>query len=188
MLSGELPWCQHTHRADDIATAIRLADEFGYRLVINHATEAYLLADVIAERGIPCIVGPLFHTRSKVEVRNRSLATAGKLANAGVTVALTTDHPVVAIDFLVHQATFAVREGMSRDGRAALDHHQPGQHPRLRRPGRLADQGQGRRRGDLVRRPAGRACSAPSGFSSPATRSTATPTVGGVVSNPYRTG
>jgi imidazolonepropionase-like amidohydrolase len=115
VLQGELPWCQHTHRADDIATAIRLAEEFGYRLVINHATEAYLLADVIAERGIPCIVGPLFHTRSKVEVRNRSLATAGKLANAGVTVALTTDHPVVAIDFLVHQATFAVREGMSRE-------------------------------------------------------------------------
>jgi len=115
VLQGELPWCQHTHRADDIATAIRLADEFGYRLVINHATEAYLLADVIAERGIPCIVGPLFHTRSKVEVRNRSLATAGKLANAGVMVALTTDHPVVAIDFLVHQATFAVREGMSRE-------------------------------------------------------------------------
>jgi imidazolonepropionase-like amidohydrolase len=115
VLDGELPWCQHTHRADDIVTAIRLADEFGYRLVINHATEGYLLADVIAERGIPCIVGPLFHTRSKVEVRNRSLATAGKLANAGVTVALTTDHPVVAIDFLVHQATFAVREGMSRE-------------------------------------------------------------------------
>ena len=115
VLQGELPWCQHTHRADDIATAIRLADEFGYRLVINHATEAYLLADVIAERGIPCIVGPLFHTRSKVEVRNRSLATPGKLAAAGVTVALTTDHPVVAIDFLVHQATFAVREGMPRE-------------------------------------------------------------------------
>ena len=114
VLTRELPWCQHTHRADDIATAMRLAEEFGYRLVINHATEAYLLADVIAERNIPCIVGPLFHTRSKVEVRNRSLATAGKLAGAGVLVALTTDHPVVAIDFLVHQATFAVREGMTR--------------------------------------------------------------------------
>lgn len=115
VLTGELPWCQHTHRADDIATAIRLADEFGYRLVINHATEGYLLADLIAERNIPCIVGPMFATRSKVEVRNRSLANPGMLANAGVTVALTTDHPVVAIDFLVHQATFAVREGMRRE-------------------------------------------------------------------------
>ena len=115
VLSGELPWCQHTHRADDIATAIRLSEEFGYRLVVNHATEGYLLADVLAERGIPCIVGPMFSTRSKVEVRNRTLANPGRLAAAGVTVALTTDHPVVAIDFLVHQATFAVREGMSRE-------------------------------------------------------------------------
>jgi imidazolonepropionase-like amidohydrolase len=115
VLSGELPWCQHTHRADDIATAIRLADEFGYRLVVNHATEGFLLADVLAERNIPCIVGPMFTTRSKVELRNRTLANPGLLANAGVTVALTTDHPVVAIDFLVHQATFAVREGMRRD-------------------------------------------------------------------------
>jgi imidazolonepropionase-like amidohydrolase len=115
VLTGELPWCQHTHRADDIATAIRLADEFGYRLVINHATEGYLLADVIAERKIPCIVGPMFTTRPKVELRNRTMANPGRLANAGVLVALTTDHPVVAIDFLVHQATFAVREGMRRD-------------------------------------------------------------------------
>jgi imidazolonepropionase-like amidohydrolase len=115
VLSGELPWSQHTHRADDIATAIRLADEFGYRLIVNHATEGFLLADVLAERGIPCVVGPMFTTRSKVELRERSLANPGRLANAGVLVALTTDHPVVPINFLVHQATLAVKEGMSRD-------------------------------------------------------------------------
>jgi imidazolonepropionase-like amidohydrolase len=115
VLDGELPWCQHTHRADDIATAIRLADEFGYRLIVNHATEGFLLADVLAERQIPCIVGPLFTTRSKVELRERTLANPGRLANAGVLVALTTDHPVVPINFLVHQATLAVKEGMIRD-------------------------------------------------------------------------
>jgi imidazolonepropionase-like amidohydrolase len=115
VLDGELPWCQHTHRADDIATAIRLADEFGYRLVVNHATEGYLLADVLAERNIPCIVGPMFTTRSKVELRGRTLANPGRLANAGVEVAITTDHPVVPINFLVHQATLAVKEGMSRE-------------------------------------------------------------------------
>ena len=115
VLDGELPWCQHTHRADDIATAIRLADEFGYRLIVNHATEGFLLADVLAERQIPCIVGPLFTTRSTVELRERTLANPGRLANAGVLVALTTDHPVVPINFLVHQATLAVKEGMSRD-------------------------------------------------------------------------
>jgi imidazolonepropionase-like amidohydrolase len=115
VLDGELPWCQHTHRADDIATAIRLADEFGYRLIVNHATEGFLLADVLAQRNIPCIVGPMFTTRSKVELRERTLANPGRLANAGVEVALTTDHPVVPINFLVHQATLAVKEGMTRD-------------------------------------------------------------------------
>ena len=114
VLAGELPWSQHTHRADDIATALRLADEFGYRLIVNHATEGFLLADVLAERGVPCIVGPMLSTRSKVELRERTLANPGRLARAGVLVAITTDHPVVAIDFLVHQATFAVKEGMDR--------------------------------------------------------------------------
>jgi imidazolonepropionase-like amidohydrolase len=114
VLDGELPWSQHSHRADDIATALRLADEFGYRLIVNHATEGFLIADLLAERNVPCVVGPLFSTRSKVELRGRTLANPGRLASAGVLVAITTDHPVVAIDFLVHQATFAVKEGMDR--------------------------------------------------------------------------
>lgn len=115
VLDGELPWSQHCHRADDIATAIRLADEFGYRLIVNHATEGFLIADVLAERSIPCIVGPMFTTRSKVELRERTIANPGRLAAAGVRVAITTDHPVVPIHFLVHQATFAVKEGMTRE-------------------------------------------------------------------------
>ncbi|TDD37027.1 amidohydrolase [Nonomuraea terrae] len=112
VLDGELPWCQHTHRADDIATALRLAGEFGYRLVINHGTEGHLLADTLAERNVPVIIGPLFTSRSKVELRQRSLRNPGILARAGVEVAITTDHPVVPIHFLVHQATLAVKEGL----------------------------------------------------------------------------
>jgi imidazolonepropionase-like amidohydrolase len=115
VLDGEIPWCQHTHRADDIATALRLAEEFGYRLVINHGTEGHLLADLIAERDIPVIIGPLFVSRVKAEVRNRSLRNPGILARAGVRVAITTDHPVVPIDYLVYQATLAVKEGMDTD-------------------------------------------------------------------------
>lgn len=115
VLRGEIPWRQHCHRADDIATAMRIAQEFGYRLVIDHGTEAYLIADVIAERGIPVVIGPLFTARSKVELANRSLASPGLLAEAGVTIAITTDHPVVPIHFLIHQATLAVKEGLDRD-------------------------------------------------------------------------
>ncbi|MFE3453486.1 amidohydrolase [Nonomuraea sp. NPDC059194] len=114
VLDGELPWCQHTHRADDIATALRLADEFGYRLIINHGTEGHLIADLLAERQVPVIIGPLFTSRSKVELRNRSLRNPGILARAGVELAITTDHPVVPIHFLVHQATLAVKEGLDR--------------------------------------------------------------------------
>ncbi len=115
VLEGELAWDQHAHRHDDIATAIRLADEFGYRLVINHGTEGHKLADVLAERDIPVIFGPLFTSRSKVELRDRAIRNLATLAAAGVRVAITTDHPVVPINFLVHQASLAVKEGLPRD-------------------------------------------------------------------------
>ncbi|WP_454042030.1 amidohydrolase [Cellulosimicrobium sp. Marseille-Q8652] len=115
VLAGELYWDQHTHRADDIATALRLADEFGYRLVLNHGTDGAAIADVLAERDVPVIFGPMFTSRSKVELRDRAIANLGVLARAGVRVAITTDHPVVPINFLVHQASLAVKEGLDRD-------------------------------------------------------------------------
>jgi imidazolonepropionase-like amidohydrolase len=115
VLRREIPWRQHCHRADDIATALRLAEEFGYELVIDHGTEAHLLADILAAKDIPVIIGPLFTSRSKVELRNRSLANPGKLAAAGVTIAITTDHPVVPINFLVHQAGLSVKHGLDRE-------------------------------------------------------------------------
>lgn len=115
VLSGEIPWCQHVHRVDDIATALRLRDEFGYRLVINHGTEAHLLADVLAERQIPVIIGPLFTSRSKQELAHRSLRNPGILAAAGVEIAITTDAPVVPISFLIYQAALAMKEGLDPD-------------------------------------------------------------------------
>jgi imidazolonepropionase-like amidohydrolase len=118
VLTGEIPWRQHCHRADDIATAMRLADEFGYRLVIDHGTEAVLLADRLAERGIPVLIGPLLTSRSKVELRNRSLANPARLAAAGVELGIITDHPVVPVHLLHVQAALAVREGL--DPAAAL--------------------------------------------------------------------
>ena len=115
VLTGAIPWRQHCHRADDIATAVRIADEFGYRLVIDHGTEAHLVAELLASKGIPVLIGPLFTSRSKVELRNRSLANPGRLAAAGIEISIITDHPVVPINFLVHQATLAVKEGLDPD-------------------------------------------------------------------------
>ncbi|WP_154794938.1 amidohydrolase [Occultella kanbiaonis] len=115
VLDGELIWDQHTHRHDDIATAIRLAEEFGYRLVVNHGTDGARIAGVLAEKDIPVIFGPMLTSRSKVELRTRDIANLARLAEAGVRIAITTDHPVVPINFLVHQASLAVKEGLDRD-------------------------------------------------------------------------
>jgi imidazolonepropionase-like amidohydrolase len=115
VLRREIPWRQHCHRADDIATALRLAGEFGYDLVIDHGTEAYLIADKIAAAGVPVVTGPLITARSKVELRNRTMANPGLLAAAGVTISIATDHPVVPVHLLIVQAALAVREGLDRD-------------------------------------------------------------------------
>ena len=156
VLRREIPWRQHCHRADDIATAMRMAREFGYDLVIDHGTEAHLLASQIAAASIPVIIGPLFTSRSKVELRNRSLANPGRLAAAGVRIAITTDHPVVPIHFLIHQATLAVKEGLDPvTALRAVTIHPAQIIGCADRIGSL-DRRQGRRRGDLVRRPAGR--------------------------------
>ena len=115
VLDREIPWRQHCHRADDIATAVRIAEEFGYQLVLDHGTESYLVADLLAERGIPVLYGPMIVSRSKVEVRERSAKAPGILDRAGVKVSIITDHPVVPIDYLVTQAALAVKEGMDPD-------------------------------------------------------------------------
>jgi imidazolonepropionase-like amidohydrolase len=112
VLSGDLLWDQHCHRHDDIATAIRIAEEFGYTLIVNHGTEAHKIADVLAEKQIPVIFGPLLTSRSKVELRDRAIGNLALIAEAGVKVAITTDHPVVPIDQIRLQAILAVREGL----------------------------------------------------------------------------
>ncbi|MBW9092725.1 amidohydrolase [Microbacterium jejuense] len=112
VLAGDLLWDQHCHRHDDIATAIRIAEEFGYTLVVNHGTEAHKIADVLAEKQIPVIFGPLLTSRSKVELRDRAIGNLALIAEAGVKVAITTDHPVVPIDQIRLQAILAVRDGL----------------------------------------------------------------------------
>lgn len=112
VLRREIPWRQHCHRTDDIATALRIADEFGYELVLDHGTEAHPVADLLAERGVPVLIGPLFTTKSKPELRGRSMRNPGRLARAGVEISIITDHPVIPIDFLVYQAALSVKEGL----------------------------------------------------------------------------
>ncbi|MGE5554240.1 MAG: amidohydrolase [Betaproteobacteria bacterium] len=115
VLERRYPLRAHAHRADDIMTAIRVAEEFGIDLVIEHATEGHKIASELAARGIPVVVGPLLASRSKYELRDRSLETPRLLYEAGVRFALMTDHPVVPVQYLPLCAGLAVREGLPEE-------------------------------------------------------------------------
>lgn len=112
VLDGSIPLKTHVHRADDILTAIRIAEEFGIRLTLDHCTEGHLIASLVARSGFPAIVGPDLASRSKTEVQNMAFKTAGILHQAGVPVAVTTDHPVSLIQYLPICAGLAVRSGL----------------------------------------------------------------------------
>lgn len=115
VIEGELPLKTHAHRADDIMTALRIADEFAIDITIEHCTEGHKIAERLAEAGVPAIVGPSLTTRSKVEVKDRDFKTAAVLAEAGVKVALMSDHPVIPVDNLMVYAALAVKAGLARD-------------------------------------------------------------------------
>ena len=118
VLSRQIPAHIHVHRADDILSALRLADEYGFDVVLEHVTEGHLVAKELAESGVPCVVGPITRARgarTKREMQNLSQKTPGILAAAGVKVALMTDHPTEPIQFLPIIAGEAVREGMGPD-------------------------------------------------------------------------
>ena len=115
VINGEMPLKTHAHRADDIMTALRIADEFSIDLTIEHCTEGHKIAERLAEAGVPAIVGPSLTTRSKVEVKDRDFKTAAVLAEAGVKVALMSDHPVIPVDNLMVYAALAVKAGLERN-------------------------------------------------------------------------
>lgn len=109
---GEIPLKAHLHRVDDIFTAIRIAKEFGLFMTLDHCSEGHLIADRLAAEGFPAIVGPDLSSRTKIEVQNMAFKTAGILHAAGVTVAITTDHPVSIISSLPFCAGLAVKAGL----------------------------------------------------------------------------
>lgn len=115
VLDGEIPVRNHCHRLDDIRTAIRLAEEFGYRLVLDHATEAYRIVDEIVRRNIPVVLGPVLTSRSKRELVHRTPAAIGLMVRAGATVAVMTDSPVNPQNSLRDMVIMAIREGLPQD-------------------------------------------------------------------------
>ena len=124
VLEGEIPVHFHAHRSDDIATAVRIAREFGLRYAIVHATEAPLICEPLSrldETFLGLIVGPLLGTRSKPELAQLSFAAPAKLCEAGITTAICTDHQVIPENYLMLCAALAVKNGMREsDALAAI--------------------------------------------------------------------
>ena len=112
VLDKKIPLKAHAHRADDILTAIRIAKEFDVNMTLDHCTEGHLIAENIKKSGFSAIVGPSLMNRSKYELKNKTFETSGILNKHGVTVAITTDHPVVPIQYLPICAGFAAKAGL----------------------------------------------------------------------------
>ena len=114
VLKREIPLHAHAHRADDIATIIRISQEFNLRLVVIHCTEGHKIPTVIADAGVPAVLGPQMFWVSKPETRERDFKTAVVLNDAGVKVALQTDSLTPMHHFPL-LPMYAIKSGMSRD-------------------------------------------------------------------------
>ncbi|MGI6316582.1 MAG: amidohydrolase [Christensenellales bacterium] len=112
VIRGEIPLKAHAHRLDDIFTAIRIANEFGVKLTLEHCTEGHLAPEKVVSAGYPLAVGPSLTHASKFELRNKTFATPGILAKAGGRVSIITDSPVIPQQYLPLCAGLAVKDGM----------------------------------------------------------------------------
>ncbi len=112
VIKGEIPLRAHAHRADDIATAVRIAEEFGVEISWEHATEGHRIAEWIAGKGVPCVWGPSLSSRGKWEMRELGFDTPKVLYEAGVKLAIQTDATGSNIRYLPIAAGMAVKHGL----------------------------------------------------------------------------
>lgn len=114
VLDGRRIVQHHTHRHDDIMTVLRLAKEFGFRVVIQHGSEAWKVADEIAAADVPCSIILIDTPGGKLEAINLSYQTGAILEKAGIDVAFHTDDYITDSRLFLRSAALAVRAGMSR--------------------------------------------------------------------------
>lgn len=105
----------HAHRADDIITGLRLREEFGIELVLQHASEGFKVAEAIADAGVPVAINVLDTPGGKEETLERRLDNPALLHAAGIEVALITDDPVQDSRLLLRTGGLAARGGLPED-------------------------------------------------------------------------
>lgn len=111
VLRREAPARIHSMTPVDIMAIFRLQDEFGFDFTVDHGDEAHLVAAELARRKVPVNYGPFVGDRRGFFER-ACPAAARLLAEAGVTVTLQTDHPVIPLRDLRLQAALLVRYGL----------------------------------------------------------------------------
>lgn len=111
VLTGDMPIIVRAHRADDIMTAIKIADEFGLRMILDQGTEAYKVAAELFKRRIPVLVGPITTQPDRMETLGAIYENAAKLTEAGVRIAIQTDE-VHHVRHLPFEAGLAVAYGL----------------------------------------------------------------------------
>ncbi len=112
VLDGEIPFRVHAHRHDDIATAVRICEEFEIDFSIEHCTDGYQVADYLADKGVKVHVGPGLSSRPKVETADLTEENPVSLDEAGVEVSLMTDHPFLDCRYLLPYAAVCYKHGM----------------------------------------------------------------------------
>ncbi len=115
VLAGKRMVHFHSHRHDDLLTAIRLRDEFGFRMVLHHTSEAWRVADQIAAARVPVSLIMVDSPGGKLEALNLEAKSAPALEQAGARVAFHTDDWVTDSRYFLRMAAMGVRAGMSRD-------------------------------------------------------------------------
>ena len=115
LLEGRYPARCHAHRSVDMLMIMRMAEEFNFGVVFEHATECEEIMPEIVARNIPVVIGPSLGSRSKTEVIYKSFGTVAAAVKAGLLVAITADHGVTPLRYLNVYAALAIREGVPRD-------------------------------------------------------------------------
>lgn len=105
----------HTHRHDDILTAIRLQKEFGFKLVLQHVSEAWKVAEEIALAKVPSSIIMIDSPGGKLETTDLKWENGSALEKAGALVGFHTDDYITDSRFFLRSAGFGVRAGMSRE-------------------------------------------------------------------------
>ncbi|CAN5710450.1 amidohydrolase family protein [soil metagenome] len=116
VLAGEMPALITAQRAGEILSALRLQQEFGFKLVLDGAAESYQVIDEIRRAGVPVILHPTM-VRPGGETENATVETAKKLRDAGITVALQSGYEgyVPKTRVVLFEAAITAANGLSAE-------------------------------------------------------------------------